>query len=80
MYVSWLTIVEGDQNTHFSIATTPRYKKGCYSFPLIAPLTLDNYLVMVSVNQGEIKYHFYESLVCLDLVLILGLQDHWQTF
>ena len=28
----------GDQKAPFSIATTPRYRGGCYSFPRIAPL------------------------------------------
>ena len=32
------TVVEGDQKAPFSIATTPRCRGGCYSFPWIAPL------------------------------------------
>ena len=32
------TIVEGNQKAPFSIATTPRCRGGCYSFPWIAPL------------------------------------------
>ena len=32
------TIVEGKQEAPFSIATTPRCRGGCYSFPGIAPL------------------------------------------
>ena len=32
------TIVEGDQKVSFSIATTPRCRRGRYSFPWIAPL------------------------------------------
>ena len=36
----------------FSIATTGRY-----SFPWIAPLTLDPHLIMLSVKQGSIKYY-----------------------
>ena len=51
--------------THFSIATTPRCTRGHYSFPRIVPLTLDPYLIMLSIKQGSIKYHFlsfwYES-------------------
>ena len=38
---SWPTVVEGDPKFLFSIATTPRYTEGRYSFLLIAPLTLD---------------------------------------
>ena len=32
------TIVEGDQNAPFSIATTLMCRGGCYSFPWIVPL------------------------------------------
>ena len=31
------TVVKGDQKAPFSIATTPRCRGGCYSFPWIAP-------------------------------------------
>ena len=41
--------------------------------------TLDMYLIMLNVKQGDIKYHFFESLVQLDLGLNPGLLDHWQT-
>ena len=34
---------------------------------------------MPSVNQGGIKYHFFESLVWLDQGLNPGLPGHWQT-
>ena len=33
-------LVKDDQNTPFSIATTPKCKGGRYSFPWIAPLYL----------------------------------------
>ena len=36
--VKLATVVEGDQKTLFSIATTPRCRGGRYSFPRIAPL------------------------------------------
>ena len=36
----------------------PRCRRGHYSFPWIAPFTLDPYLLMLSVKQGSIKYHF----------------------
>ena len=32
------TVVEGDQNAPFLIATTLRFKGGCYFSPLIFPL------------------------------------------
>ena len=61
--VSCLIIVEGNLKALFSIATTLRCKGRCYSIPWIAPLTLDPYLIMLSVKQGGIKNHFFESLV-----------------
>ena len=36
--VKLATIFEGDPKAPFSIATTPRCREGCYSFPWIAPL------------------------------------------
>ena len=56
--VKLVTIVEGDQKAPFSIATTPRCRGGRYFFPRIAPLYLDIYLILLSVKQGGIKYHF----------------------
>ena len=53
-----VTVVEGDPKAPFSISTTPRYKGGRYSFLWITPLTLDLYLIIQSVEQGGIKYHF----------------------
>ena len=46
----------------FSIATTPHSWGGIY----IDPLTLDPYIMMLSVKQGGIQYHFL-SLWC-DLI------------
>ena len=60
--VKLATIVEGDQKAPFSIATTPRCRGGRYSFPGLLYFTLDPHLIMLSVKQGGIKYHF-ESLV-----------------
>ena len=50
-------IVEGDPKALFSIATTPRCR-GCKFFSWIALHTLDPYLIMLSVKQVHIKYHF----------------------
>ena len=36
--VKLATVVEGDQKAPFSIATTPRYNGGRYSYPWITPL------------------------------------------
>ena len=38
MKVKLATVVKGDQKAPFSLATTPRCKRGHYSFPWIAPL------------------------------------------
>ena len=56
--VKLTTIVEGDPKAPFSIATTPRCRGGCNSFPGLLYFTLDPYLIMLSVKQGGIKYHF----------------------
>ena len=37
LWVKLATVVEGNLKAPFSIATTPRCWKGCYSFPWIAP-------------------------------------------
>ena len=57
--VKLVTIVEGDLKAPFSIATTPRYRGGRNSFLWIAPLTLDVYLILLSVKQWGIKYNFW---------------------
>ena len=56
--ISLPTVVEGDLKAPFSIATTPRCRKGLYSFPWIAPLILDLYLIILSVMQEDIQIEF----------------------
>ena len=56
--VKLATIVEGNPKAPFSIATTPRCRGGRYSFPGLLYFILDPYLIMPSVKQGGIKYHF----------------------
>ena len=56
--VKLATVVEGYQKAPFSIATTPSCRGGRYSFPWIAPLYLETYLIMLIVKPGGIKYHF----------------------
>ena len=61
MFSCWLklmTVVEGDPKATFLIATTPRCRGGYYSFPRIDPFYPCWYLIMLSVKQGGIKYHF----------------------
>ena len=53
-----MTVVEGNQKAPFSIAATPRCGEGANSFPELLHFTLDMYLVMLSVKQGGVKYHF----------------------
>ena len=48
------TLAECDPKAPFSIATKLRCKWGRYSIPL----TLEPYLIWMSVKQGGIKYHF----------------------
>ena len=56
--VKLATIVEGNPKAPFSIATTTMCRGGRYSFPGLLYFTLDPYLIMLSVKQGGIKYHF----------------------
>ena len=51
-------VVEGDPKVSFSIATTPWCRGGRYYFPGLVHFTLDPYVIMLSVKQGSIKYHF----------------------
>ena len=51
------SVVKVDQKAPFSIATTPKCSGGCYSFPWIATL-YPWYIMLLSVKQGGIKYHF----------------------
>ena len=57
--LNWTIIVGGNMKASFSIATTPRYRTKHYSFPWIASLTFDLYLIMLSVKQGIAKYNFW---------------------
>ena len=41
------------------------YTKGATPFPGLLHFTLDSYLIMLSVKQGSIKYHFFS--LCYDL-------------
>ena len=52
-------VVKGDPKGPFSIASTPRCREGHYSFPGLLHFILDNFLIMLSVKQGGIKYHFF---------------------
>ena len=58
IYISWSTVVESDLKASFSIVNTPMCKWGFYSFPWVAPLTVDPVLIMLSVKEGGIINHF----------------------
>ena len=56
------TIVKANAMVPFSIATTPEVaieRKGATPFPGLLHFTLDAFLIMLSVKQGGIKYHFW---------------------
>ena len=56
--VKLATVVEGNPKAPFSTASTLRCRRGCYSFLWLLYFTLDIYLIMLSVKQQGIKYHF----------------------
>ena len=56
--VKLATVVEGDQQAPFSKATAEDVGVGTTPFPGLLHFTLDTYLVLLSVKQGGIKYHF----------------------
>ena len=57
-HIESATIVEGDTKAPFSIATTPSCKESATPFPGLLDFNLDPYLIMLSVKQGGIEYHF----------------------
>ena len=52
------TVVKGNPKALFSIATRPRCREGYYGFPGLLHFILVTYLILLSVKQGGIKYHF----------------------
>ena len=52
------TIVEDDPKAPFSIATTLRCMGWFSPIPRLFHFTLDTYIILLSVKQGSIKYHF----------------------
>ena len=77
--IKWATLVVGDPNVSFSIATTPRCRRGRYSIPWFSPLH-----PWYVPNSGECFARRHQvpflSLVRLDLRLNLGLPDHWTLY
>ena len=56
--VKLATVVEGDPKASFSVTTTPMCREGETPFAGLLHFTLDTYLIMLSVKQEGIKYHF----------------------
>ena len=56
--VKLATVDEGNPKAPFSIATTSRWREGATSFPWLLHFALNTYLILLSVKQGGIKYHF----------------------
>ena len=79
LYIKLATLVEGDLNALFSIATTPRCRGERYSIPWIAPLYSWSLPYNVESYTRQHQVPFFESLVWLDLGLNPGHPDHWRT-
>ena len=60
------TLGEGGPKALFSVATTPRRRGEATPFSGLLNFTFGPYLIMLSVKQGGIKYHFlsfwYDSI------------------
>ena len=58
-----MTVVEGDQKAPFPFQQLQHrcVGEGVTPFPGLLHFTLDPYLIMLSVKQGDIKYHFLSS-------------------
>ena len=66
IYIYKEIVVEGYSMAPFSIATTPRCGEGATLFPGLLHFSLDPYIIMLSVKQGSIKYHFLS--LCYDSI------------
>ena len=65
------------QKAPFWIVTTPRSRRGRYTFPWFAPL--HSWYLPYNAEQEGIKYNSLEFLVWLDLGLNSSLPGHWRT-
>ena len=70
--VKLATVDEGDQKAPSSKLLHWGVGEGATPFPGLLHFTLDTYLILLSVKQGGIKYHFLKSLVWRDLGLNPG--------
>ena len=70
-------VVEGDQKAPFSVATTPRCRRGALFLPWI--VSLYPWYISIIAETRRHQVPFLKSLVWHDLGLNPGLPDHWQT-
>ena len=57
--VNLATVVQGNQKAPFSLATALRCGDSATLFPWLLYFLLDPHLIMLSVKQRGIKYHFF---------------------
>ena len=74
-----VTVVKGDPKAPFSVATTPKCRGGCYSFPWIASLYPWYVPYNAECKARRYQVPFFKSLVWHNLGLNLSLPDHWWT-
>ena len=74
-----MNIVEGNPKAPFSIVTTTSVVGSVTPFPKLLHFTLDPYLLMLSVKQSGIKYHFWVFAMTRPGIELLFL-DNWRTF
>ena len=54
-----MTVVEGDSKAPFQYLLHRSVGEGATTFPGLLHFTLDQYIIMLSVKQGGIKYFFF---------------------
>ena len=62
-YVKFTTVVDRDPKAPFSIAATPRFRKGATNFSVLYHFTLDTYLIVLSFKLEGIEYYFW--VICI---------------
>ena len=72
----WLIIKLATRRLPFQYLLHRDVGEGAPPFPGMLPFTLDMYLILLSVKQGGIKYHFLKFLVWRELGLNPGIPDH----
>ena len=72
IYISYRLVTRSREwpKGSFTKATIPRCRGGCNSFPCIARLILDPYIIMLSVKQRGVKCHFW--VFSIDVSIYMG--------